>query len=126
MSSLHEDSTKVFRFLFMKVYCPQNMFSPGEHTNSANRFCCLLPWDSSSNRKWNKQRRRLWLLHMHPGRLRRKKLNRLDVLSLSPHSIKDFPFVYSPKTERFKAFTAHSMASEITPAVRSSDHPRAI
>jgi hypothetical protein len=61
-----------------------------------------------------------------PSRLRRKKLDRLDVLSLSPHSIKDIPFVYSPKIERFKAFTAHSMAGEITPAVRSSDHPRAI
>jgi hypothetical protein len=57
---------KVFRFLFMKVYCPQNTFSPCEHTNSANRFCCLLPWDSSSNRKWSKQRRRLWPLHMRP------------------------------------------------------------
>jgi hypothetical protein len=50
-SSLREDSTKVFRFLFMKVSCPQNTFSPGEHTNSANHFCCLLPWDSSSNKK---------------------------------------------------------------------------
>jgi hypothetical protein len=87
----------------MKVYCPQNMFSPCEHTNRAKRFCCLLPWDSSTNRNWNEQRHRLWPLRMCPGRLRRKELDRLDILSLSPHSIKDFPFVYSPKTERFKA-----------------------
>jgi hypothetical protein len=32
------------------------------------------------------------------GCLRNMELNRLDVLSFSPHSIEDFPFVSPPKT----------------------------
>jgi hypothetical protein len=63
---------------------------------------------------------------MRHDHLRSMELDRLDVLYLSPHSIKDFPFIYSTKNEGFKAIRAHSIAGTITLAVRSSDHPRDI
>jgi hypothetical protein len=96
----------------MKAYRLQNTFSLCEHTKSAKRFCCLLGTAAPTETRTSSATA-FGRCAMRPGHLRSKELDRLDVLSVSPHSIKDFPFVYSPKTEGFKAITSHSMAGEL-------------
>jgi hypothetical protein len=44
----------------------------------------------------------LWPSDMASARLRNMELNRLDVLSSPPHSIKDLPFVSPPKTDKLR------------------------
>jgi hypothetical protein len=64
----------------------------------------------------------LWPPAKASSRLCNMELNRLNVLSFSPHSIEDFP----SQIRWIKTITVHSIAGAIPPVVYLPAHPRAL